>query len=131
MEKRKLSEELKHCLNGDGCAECAYGEEKCILSCRQLLQSAYEKIKEYEDLEEQGYLLKLPCKVGDTVYMSDGNILTVREIHIQDNLVKYFVARFNPNGLDVRFTFDRIGKNIFLTQAEAEEALRKMNETEE
>lgn len=27
-----------------------------------------EKLKEYEDLEEQGKLLRLPCKVGDFVY---------------------------------------------------------------
>lgn len=27
------------------------------------------KLKEYEDLEEQGRLLKLPCKVGDTIYI--------------------------------------------------------------
>lgn len=27
------------------------------------------KAKEYEDLEEQGRLLKLPCAVGDTVYV--------------------------------------------------------------
>lgn len=26
------------------------------------------KLGEYEDLEEQGRLIKLPCKVGDTVY---------------------------------------------------------------
>ena len=27
-----------------------------------------EKLKEYEDLEEQGLLLRLPCKVGDALY---------------------------------------------------------------
>lgn len=27
-----------------------------------------KKLKEYESLEEQGRLIKLPCKVGDTVY---------------------------------------------------------------
>lgn len=27
-----------------------------------------EKLKEYEDLEEQGRLLKLPCKVGDVQF---------------------------------------------------------------
>lgn len=27
-----------------------------------------ERLKEYEDLEEQGLLLRLPCKVGSTVY---------------------------------------------------------------
>ena len=28
-----------------------------------------QKLAEYEDLEEQGKLLKLPCAVGDTVYV--------------------------------------------------------------
>ena len=28
------------------------------------------KLKDYEDLEEQGKLIKLPCKVGDTVYVN-------------------------------------------------------------
>ncbi len=28
-----------------------------------------ERLAEYEDLEEQGKLLKLPCAVGDTVYV--------------------------------------------------------------
>ena len=27
-----------------------------------------KKLAEYEDLEEQGLLLRLPCKVGDTLY---------------------------------------------------------------
>ena len=27
-----------------------------------------ERLAEYEDLEEQGRLIKLPCKVGNTVY---------------------------------------------------------------
>ncbi len=30
---------------------------------------AVDKLAEYEDLEEQGKLLKLPCVVGDTVYV--------------------------------------------------------------
>lgn len=30
--------------------------------------SAAIKLAEYEDLEEQGRLIKLPCKVGDTVW---------------------------------------------------------------
>ena len=28
----------------------------------------FNRLKEYEDAEEQGLLLRLPCKVGDTVY---------------------------------------------------------------
>lgn len=30
---------------------------------------ASEKLAEYEDLEEQGLLVRLPCKVGDDVYI--------------------------------------------------------------
>ena len=42
----------------------------CIKSaedCEQLA-GCLEKSKEYLDLEEQGLLLRLPCKVGDTAY---------------------------------------------------------------
>ena len=31
-----------------------------------------EELKRYRDLEEQGRLLVLPCKVGDTVYENNG-----------------------------------------------------------
>lgn len=34
---------------------------------RKILNLA-TKLKEYEDLEEQDRLVKLPCKVGDTVW---------------------------------------------------------------
>ena len=34
----------------------------------KVTQHLAEKLAEYEDLEEQGLLLKLPCKVGDTIY---------------------------------------------------------------
>nr|DAO96214.1 MAG TPA: hypothetical protein [Caudoviricetes sp.] len=33
--------------------------------CRMIL----EKLADYEDLEEQGVLVRLPCKVGDDVYI--------------------------------------------------------------
>ena len=33
------------------------------------VNEAIEKLAEYEDLEEKGLLVKLPCKVGDTVYV--------------------------------------------------------------
>ena len=35
------------------------------------IQKAFDKLAEYEDLEEKGLLLKLPCKVGDTVWVVD------------------------------------------------------------
>ena len=32
------------------------------------IRTALEKLDHYEDLEEQGRLIELPCKIGDTVY---------------------------------------------------------------
>lgn len=32
------------------------------------IDKVYKKLKEYEDLEEQGLLIRLPCKIGDKIY---------------------------------------------------------------
>ena len=55
-----------------------------------------EKLAEYEDLEEQGRLIKLPCKVGDTVYV-DNTILPIEDMEcyedIDNKIPLYFPAR--------------------------------------
>ena len=46
------------------------------------------KLKEYEDLEEQGRLIKLPCKVGDKIFLDfagfgkDVDKFTVKDFHL-------------------------------------------------
>ena len=40
-----------------------------------------ETLKEYEDLEEQGRLLKLPCAVGDTVYTLEADEENFEHFH--------------------------------------------------
>lgn len=65
----RLLEELKYCLDGDGCKGCKNFGEKCMITCESLLRLAYDRIKEYEALDEQGKLLMLPCAAGDTVYV--------------------------------------------------------------
>lgn len=149
MERNKLSEELKHCLNGDDCGECAYSEENFTLSCIPLLQSSYEKIKGYEDLEEQGLLLKLPCSNWMDIVFGEQKVFwgidksyienPIREITV-DNSERFtwydgwktvILKGADENGLDWEFSPEEIGKTVFFTQAEAEEALKKVNETEE
>lgn len=55
-----------------------------------------KKLAEYEDLEEQGRLIKLPCKVGDTVYV-DNTILPIEDMEcyedIDNKIPLYFPAR--------------------------------------
>ena len=43
------------------------------------------KLKDYEDLEEQGRLIKLPCKVGDTVYV-DNTILPIEDMECYEDI---------------------------------------------
>lgn len=55
-----------------------------------------EKLKYYEDAEEQGLLLRLPCKVGDTVYV-DSTILPIEDMEcyedIENKIPSYFPGR--------------------------------------
>ena len=84
-----------------------------------------EKLAEYEDLEEQGLLLRLPCKVGTTVYNTtwwddvqekvkvDGKTF-YRTVH------KHKVSKSTFSLVDI-YNF---GKTVFLTKAEAEQKLK-------
>ena len=44
-----------------------------------------KKLAGYEDLEEQGRLLKLPCKMGDTVYYINPDKNTINEFIVYKN----------------------------------------------
>ena len=97
-----------------------------------------ERLKEYEDAEEQGLLLRLPCKVGDTVYyISEGfiELCTVEVIFLADYTDKdgniSYMAEIHFDREDCPYVsteiyFADIGKTVFLTQAEAEQKLKEM-----
>ena len=70
-----------------------------------------EALGKYEDLEEQGLLLRLPCKVGTTVYLikSDGKIVTT-----------------TADMMFLGTLWEDYGKEWFLTRDEAEQKLKEM-----
>lgn len=81
-----------------------------------------ERLKYYEDLEEQGKLLKLPCAIGDTVYdIIPADILNPhpKKLKIRENQ--------NVDLVYIAKRFGNFGKTTFLTREEAETALQKMN----
>ena len=99
---------------------------------------AYFKLKEYEDLEEQGLLLKLPCKVGDTVWDNDygkpcpytvtGFSFGTGEGYIDEPVslkeVVYYYSNYSGS-ITGSFSLSELGKSVFLTQAEAEKKLKE------
>lgn len=78
-----------------------------------------EALKKYEDLEEQGRLIKLPCKVGDTVYhihyLPINNKWVISE---DENISIYYIA--------IAVQEKNFGNTIFLTRAEAEEKIKQL-----
>lgn len=105
-------------------------EEQCIeenqCGLRELLlkwKAFFDDIAElyeYRKAEEQGLLLRLPCKVGDAVYIVVGKDISpqrIVEIRISSGNGTEFVTN--------RRTFHKsaIGETVFLTREEAEAAL--------
>ena len=151
--------------------------EPCEMSSHHS-RLAIDKLSAYEDAEDQGFLLKLPCKVGDTVYaictckdvetVLDGTMygqnggfgtaagyycpyeLNDKCPHTEtddceeckniENVFEDTIAYINIEEYDIMIGLKNtnlcaniydIGKTVFLTQEQAEEALNKMRETEE
>lgn len=91
-----------------------------------------EKLKQYEDLEEQGLFLRLPCKIGDTVYL----IRELCDLKGTKVVSDFTVCRFELRKLQQfvvdfeghRLNIANFGKTIFLTKGEAEKALANTTE---
>lgn len=143
MERLTIDEIIEHCERKTGIYEKAcdikyldttamnntikkYWEHKQV--------SEYlKKLKKYEDLVEQGRLIKLPCKVGDTVFYINGTLILEYEV------VGFSIDRTgawlmygehyvdeNDRTYSYNFETDKIGKTVFLTREEAEEKLKEM-----
>lgn len=74
-----------------------------------------EKLAAYEDAEEQGLLIRLPCKVGDEFW----------ELNTETE-IPHIYPRIACSLSHCEYVSQRLGKTVFLTKAEAEKALERM-----
>lgn len=82
--------------------------------------SIYFKLKEYEELEEKGLLLKLPCKVGDTVY-------SIEVYEIQEFVATRFdVDKNGIHAFHKNIYIGEMGNSVFATKEEAEQELKRL-----
>lgn len=107
--------------------------------CRGVFEATacVEKLAEYETAEEEGRLVRLPCKVVQEMFFPDiikGIIpLLVSEIWVQESDIKITV-KYNGDDDDfkywrTRFSVlnpDEIGRKFFFGREEAEKALKEM-----
>lgn len=94
------------------------------------------KLKEYEDLEEQGRLIKLPCKVGDKIFLDfagfgkDVDKFTVKDFHLdcfKDGETTLFCDyESNDRTLYGQIDVMEFGKTVFLAESEAEAKLKEL-----
>lgn len=107
-----------------------YGRE--IDGTAELLLRMAEKLEEYENLEEQGKLLKPPCKAGQKVYLLRKDIKRIIDGEITSITISEFASGMRIFIVDDnRYTdasFDKIGDIVFFTREEAEAALKEMSE---
>ena len=132
--------------------ECTYiigvGNKTCEEFCKYVvdgcrncyIQQVFKKLAEYEDLEEQGLLVRLPCKVGDMVWDNDFGYPESYEIKafsygycdsyvepgvgIEDEIIFYYENSIGS--ITGAFPMSEIGKTVFLTREEAEKKLEEM-----
>lgn len=88
----------------------------------EIMTSICEKLGKYEDLEEQGRLIKLPCKIGDKVWHISGR--AIKEDVISGIEYSYDGMFYIWSNEDTWLGgFNDI---VFLTKSEAEAKLKEL-----
>ena len=87
----------------------------------------YFKLKEYEGLEEQGRLVKLPCKIGTEVYDITWWDNVQEKVVVKGKAYYRTVHKHKITKLPFTYSdIDDCGKTVFLTKSEAEAKLKEL-----
>lgn len=79
------------------CDNCSQGTGNC-----DKVKFMVNKLAGYEDLEEQGLLVRLPCKVGDIVYV-DSTILPIEDMEFYEDIDNKIPSYFQGRVVSFRF----------------------------
>lgn len=139
MSKERLTDNNKELIKCSGytCEEICHIHPHTCTDCP--IEQGIIKLAEYEELEEQGLLLRLPCKVGDFIYYPSSYHNVVISVRVDEITISFmgtdnFSFQYNCCSFDEcgdvydEYEFDNsdIGKTVFLTQSEAEEKLKEL-----
>lgn len=102
----------------------------------EITTGACEKLGRYEDLEEHGRLVILPCKVGDTLYRVNKGAkepvimmrvlqLYIKQLHKDRTVIRIDAINDDDMGESCYF-LENIGKTVFLTREESEAKLKEL-----
>ena len=130
----KMGRLTKRISLGNGKFTVDFSNEKCgefLTNHKAGVKAIFEKLAEYEDLEEQGLLLKLPCKVGGTLY--DIQEFVDEYDHPEIYVVDASRIEVTKDEKGFCYCIDAVdyrekhfGTVLFATKEEAEKALEEM-----
>ena len=148
MERLTIDEVIEHCNKTCDMTEKiakARGHELESIESNQFwehyqVRAWLKELKQYKYLEEQGLLLRLPCKICDTVwdnyygnhcaYTITGFSVGTGENYIDEPVsskeVVYYYSNYSGT-ITGSFAVSELGKTVFLTQSKAERKLKEMN----
>lgn len=114
--------------NPDGDVTLIGEDSLPMVRLTERVSAALEKLASYEDAEEQGRLVRLPCKIGDIVYFLHGNVVE------RSVVIAYYIAKNRTEFLLTKtkvysayyVPVEQMGKTVFTTRAEAEAALQTL-----
>ena len=97
------------------------------------------KLADYEDLEEQGLLVKLPDDLNRVLYQvnyrwtqcteygEENNKCEIYDCKCEcDSRKEYYIAEIDLQYISIGNYYDRLGKFLFLTREEAEKKFEEM-----
>ncbi len=122
---------VMQCNDGNKLYDFSNEVEKNIKDFSSRLELMFEKLAMYEDLEEHGKLLQLPCNIDDNLYYFDENnpdgneILKCTVIEFKHNRrgIEYIIGDYfsKTEGITYKIGIkpSEIGVNAFYNEAEA------------
>lgn len=112
LDKKWECDANKRC--NEECDECKYmygcGNTGQIQNLLENVQEWLTELKGYKQMEEQGILAKLPCAIGDKVYL----------------IVDYKVVEREADPMFLGVLWEEFGKSWFLTKNEAKARLKEL-----
>lgn len=117
----------------DLCCEYCKATEDGNKDCRGCaINQCFNKLGEYETLEEQGKLMKIPCAIGDTLYrINKGKkepVIPMRVIGIairNENELIIQTKDIDDDNHNI-YSQSNVGKTVFSTKEEADAALEEL-----
>lgn len=97
------------------------------------LNEIINKLGRLEDLADEGRLIELPCKVGDTVWCVTDKYIFVAWVDSfylteEDGVLSIEVNLTDVVENDIEIKASSFGRKVFLTKAEAEAKLAELKE---